>query len=142
MRGMICLSIFRLDKIDDQVNYLEIKPYLILNDSSGSNGKETPATSCAPVSTWSVSIETRANFSSYFSLKEPIFARDGQRGARGEKVWRGEAVRTNHTDISAPGSYRKFTLTRHASSSDQREKLQHRPLWRTRVFDLRCEKGL
>jgi hypothetical protein len=59
MRGMICLSIFRLDNIDETMTIdRRIGPYLILNDSSGSSGKETPADSCVPVSSWSESIET------------------------------------------------------------------------------------
>jgi hypothetical protein len=52
MRGIICLSIFRLHKVDETTPVLIcIDPYLILNDSPGSSGKVTPATSCAPVST-------------------------------------------------------------------------------------------
>ena len=78
MRGMICLSIFRLHEVGEttSVDYRidRIDTYLILTDSSGSSGKVTPATSGAPVSTWSVSIETRVSFSSLFSLKEPISA--------------------------------------------------------------------
>ena len=51
-----------------------IGPYLILNDSSGSNDKETPANSCAPVSSWPVSTETWVKFPLLFSLKESISA--------------------------------------------------------------------
>jgi hypothetical protein len=98
---MICLSIFRLHKIDETASQdWRIDPYLILNDSSGSSGKVTPATSCAPVSTWFVSTEARASFSSPFSVKEPIFAPETGSEVIDEKKWgRMGAERTEAVDI-------------------------------------------
>ena len=115
---MICLSIFRLHEVGEttSVDYGidRIDTYLILTDSSGSSGKVTPATSGAPVSTWSVSIETRVSFSSLFLAERThLCAREiASEVLRGEKVgWHGVAG-TEAADIKSPESYQRLTLTR------------------------------
>lgn len=66
------------------------RTHLILRDSSGSSGGGTPATSCAPVSSWRESMERRLCSSPPFSLKESISAwknREERCGVRRLRPW-------------------------------------------------------